>query len=191
MSALQVGEAVGMTCFSARRGASTGALFAGLVALAMLVVLVAPSTAAAHPVAPPCPESWNPHGQTVPPAGWSTEPGTNPNSGQNPDGFFEVISGDGHDVTLFDGCPVGFGGVEGDDGGTGFEFGTFESGTHIKYTEANGKDPAISPMAGNNGPGGGQAVSVEWHLWGQGDLWVCDALDLSSCNCCRVSPPPR
>lgn len=160
----------------------------GMVAAAMLVL---PSLAAAHPVAPPCPESWNPPAANIPPAGWSTEPGTNPNSGQNPDGFFEVVSGDGHPVRLIDGCPVGFGGVAGDDGGTGFVFGTFASGTHIKYTEANGKDPAIEPMAGNNGGGNGRAVEVDWHLWGQGDLYVCDAFDSASCNCCRVSPPPR
>ena len=39
--------------------------------------------------------------------------------------------------------------------------------------------------------GQGAAVEVDWHFWGQGDTWLCDALDLTACTCCRVSPPPR
>jgi hypothetical protein len=169
-----------------------------LAAVVCALVVTIPSLAAAQkppPVAhkPPfCPESWNPPATITPPAGFTTEPGTNPNSGENPDGFFELTSSDGDDLVVFDGCPAGFGGAEPpEDGGTGFEFGTFPDGTHVKYTEANGKDPDVKPMAGNNGQGQGAAVEVDWHFWGQGDMWICDALDLTACTCCRVSPPPR
>ncbi|WP_242343858.1 hypothetical protein [Anaeromyxobacter terrae] len=177
-----------MTSHSAKYWQRAGTL---LAAVGGAIVLTIPSLAAAH-LPPSCPESWNPPAVIIPPAGYKTEPGTNPNSGQNPDGFFELNSSDGHDLRCFDGCPAGFGGAEpAEDGGTGFEFGTFADGTHVKYTEANGKDPAVQKMAGNNGGGNGRAVEVDWHFWGQGDLWICDAVDPSICTCCRVSPPPR
>jgi hypothetical protein len=157
-----------------------------------------PSLAFAHP--PLCPETWNPAEQpakfTGVPGGWSTAPGTtNQATPVNPDGFF-ILNSDvptvGSTVTLFDGCgcQAGFGGteeLEESGGGTCFEYGTFPTGTTIKYTEANGKDPAIEPMAANNGQGGGIATYIDWHLWGQGDLEVCNGV---GCICCRVPPPP-
>jgi hypothetical protein len=164
-----------------------------MVAAAMLVI---PSLAMAHP--PVCPETWNPAQQpakfTGVPAGWSTAPGTeNRATPVNPDGFF-ILTSDvptvGSTVTLFDGCGCGpgFGGTTEDaGGGTCFNYGTFPTGTTIKYTEANGKDPAIEPMAANNGQGGGIATYIDWHLWGQGDLEVCNGV---GCICCRVPPPP-
>lgn len=172
----------GLTASSAR---AARPLWAAIIAAA---ALAAPSIAAAHE-APLCPESWNPHGETIPPAGWSTPPGTtDEGTPVNPDGFFELLTTDGHDLTLTDGCP-GVGSEE--DGGTGLPFGTFPSGTNIKYTEANGTDePRVEPMAGNRGGGGGEATAVDYHLWGSGDLWICDALDSDACVCCRVPPPP-
>jgi hypothetical protein len=168
--------------------------FAGLVALAMLV---APSLAAAH-LPPLCPETWNPAMNPPPakftgvPGGWSTAPGTtNESTPQNPDGFFLVSTPDGHDVELWDGCP-GFGGPE-EGNGTGDLITTVESGTAIKYTEANGKEIGFSLMAGSNQPGSPAGDSSDYiyvHVWGQGDLWVCDAEDDTACTCCFVPPPP-
>ena len=58
-----------------------------------VVVAVLASALLAPPVlACECEEWVNPHGENVPPAGWSTEPGTNPNSGKNPDGFYRIKS---------------------------------------------------------------------------------------------------
>jgi hypothetical protein len=165
-------------------------------------MLLLPAPAAAHQ----CPEWVNPHGETIPPAGFTTAPGTNPNSGVNPDGFFRLVGA----ANLFDGCfesnsaLPGFGGA-----GTGFRFDAnpatpcnqetgvgcepFASGTTFKFTEANGKDPAQSPMAGSK-TGNPSSNAVEWHFWGQGDLLICDVgvtPSAAACTCCRVSPPPR
>lgn len=177
----------------------------GLVALllATVVVLVVPRQAAAWNLF--CTEIYNPHGQTTPPAGSSTLPGAR--GGQNEDGFYQVGACEG---TI--NCPTGLGGpefaelctcdgIEGDviliDGceagnGTGDVYDTFGFGTVVKYTEANGRTPSYEPMAGNQSPnGGGQAISVDWHLWGQGDLLVCDAAEPTNCICCYVPPPPK
>jgi hypothetical protein len=70
----------------------------------------------------------------------------------------------------------------------------FEFGTVVKYIEANGKPQGIEPMAGSGQPGspaGDGSDSVDWQLWGQGDLLVCSELDPASCTCCRVPPPPK
>ena len=48
-----------------------------------------------------CQEWVNPHGQNVPPAG-QTPPGTNPRSGQNPDGFYLIGNPGGGDVFVVD-----------------------------------------------------------------------------------------
>ncbi|MBI5546617.1 MAG: hypothetical protein HY901_22265 [Deltaproteobacteria bacterium] len=175
------------------------------VAVVAAALLVAPRQAAAWNLY--CTEIFNPHGQTTPPAGSTTLPGAQ--GGQNEDGFYQVGACEG---TI--NCPTGLGGpefaglctcdgIEGgvilNDGcandpgnGTGFVYGTFDFGTVLKYTEANGKTPDIEPMAGNNSPnGGGEAVSVDWHIWGQGDLQVCDAAEPTNCICCYVPPPPK
>src|SRR4051812_21892833 len=70
----------------------------------------------------PCKEYVNPHGQTIPPAG-QTPPGTNPRSGQNPDGFYQVGNPGGGAVNVID-------------LGSGMVFGPYPGGTAIKYTEA-------------------------------------------------------
>jgi hypothetical protein len=187
MSALQGGRAE-TGAISPRRWTPAAVLFAGLVALAAL----APGWAVAHP--PACPETWNPAEQpakfTGVPGGWSTAPGTtNRSTPINPDGFFR-ISSDAGAFTLVDGCGCtegGFGGTEDAGGGTCFVYGTFHEPITIKYTEANGKDAAIEPMAANKGKGGGNATFIDFHLWGQGDLEVCNS---RGCTCCRVPPPP-
>jgi hypothetical protein len=132
---------------------------------------------------PFCTEIYNPHGETVPPAGSTTLPG--PRGGQNEDGFYQVgvLSGETvGSVILSDGCGDGF---------SGTVYGTFDGGTVVKYTEANGTTPRFEPMAGNNGGGDGASEAVDWHIWGNGDLLVCNAAAPTSCICCFVPPPPK
>jgi len=131
---------------------------------------------------PFCTEIYNPHGENVPPAGSTTLPG--PRGGENEDGFYQVgaLSGDTvGPAILSDGCGDGF---------SGHVYGEFDGGTVVKYTEANGAEPRLKPMAGNNGQGGGASEAVDFHLWGNGDLLVCNA-DETSCICCHVPPPPK
>ena len=182
------------------------ALFVGVMA----AVLAAPGPAAGWELF--CNEIWNPHGQTIPPAGWTTSPGVNPNSGQNPDGFFQVgacdlpggvdeescdtgicqcVNGarDEGAVLLFDGCDAqsGFSGHQYEGPGIAA---SFPYGTVVKYTEANGKEPGQELMAGSK-VGNESSDAVDWHLWGQGDMLVCDAAAPSNCICCYVPPPPK
>ncbi len=187
-------------------------LFVAAVAAAILAV---PRPAVAHAVL--CPELWNPHGQTTPPAGSTTLPGAK--GGQNEDGFFEVVACSVPGSLVCPSAPnpffkspcfcdtVNFPGTVPEgvllfDAGDGCEGGIlhqysfngdfeFDFGTVIKYTEANGKTQDITVMAGNNNPNDNQAQGVAFHLWGKGDLLVCSAVDPSSCTCCRVPPPPK
>ena len=102
----------------------------------------------------------NPHGQNTPPAGL-TPPGTNPNGGENPDGFYQVGSTDSSQVYVIDTA-------------TGTKFGPYPSGTVIKYTEANGADPKTLTIGSTSGQAGavtgphlrrgrpGRAVRQRW-----------------------------
>lgn len=179
----------------ARRSGRPAVLFVAVVA----ALLAAPRLAAAHPQVL-CPETWNPARQpdkfSGVPGGWSTAPGTtNTSTPQNPDGFFAPVT-DSHGFTVRDGCG-GFGGLSAGNG-TGELFinpvtGTtvFPQGTTIKYTEANGvTDPKAEAMAANNGGGNGIATYIDFHLWGAGDMWICDAVEATNCDCCWVPPPP-
>jgi hypothetical protein len=195
-----------------RAGAAVGRLeVVGRAAVlgAIALVLCAPGLALAWNAQ--CTEIWNPHGETIPPAGRTTSPGTSPNSGQNPDGFYQVgaaIDSLVAPVWLIDGCGDGFTDFiyDGDPETEGIQ--PFSFGTVIKYTEANGKTPDQENMATSKfGPSyDGSSDWVEWHLWGQGDLLVCDAgvdpFTISPptseedkvaprCICCYVPPPPR
>jgi hypothetical protein len=182
----------------------TGALLG--VTIAALAVA---TPATAHDVQ--CPELWNPHGQTTPPAG-QTPPGGG--TGENEDGFFQVVScsiaehlvcpfADNPEfaelcycaapaveeaVILSDGC-----------GGTGHVYDydptlagiqAFPFGTVVKFIEANGRAPGQQTMAGV-GVGGTGSDAVEWQLWGQGDLLVCSAVVTTECTCCHVPEPPK
>src|SRR5262249_54229688 len=93
----------------------------------VVLVLGLAGTRPAHPA--PCTETPNPHGKNVPPAGFTTEPGTNPKSGQNDDGFYVIGTETGEDVVFVE------------DGGSGTVFGPFAPGTKIKYTQAPGGTP--------------------------------------------------
>jgi len=119
-----------------------------------------------------CVEYVNPHGATIPPAG-QTSPGTNPNSGQNPDGFYLIGSSGGGDVYVID-------------TGTGTVFGPYPSGTVIKYTEANGKTPTEIKIGSDNG----QAGAVTVHISGQGDPAV-QSVSGGPLTVCLVPPPPK
>ncbi len=183
-----------MTLFARRRGRAV--LFIAAIAAS---ILMAPRQAAAWQ----CPETWNPATKPPPgdpkftgvPAGWSTYPGTkDPKTPVNPDGFFKIL---GSGLTLTDGCAcdpgvAGFGGSDYDDKGTCQDFpapsGGWPSEFEIKYTEANGIEaPKVDAMAANNGGGNGNATYIDYHLWGAGDLKICNA---DGCICCPVPPPP-
>jgi hypothetical protein len=159
-----------------------GATFAVLLVPARVAAGV-PSSCKPKTVLPFCAEIYNPHGENVPPAGSTTLPG--PQGGENEDGFYQVgvLSGETvGSVILSDGCGDGF---------SGTVYGTFDGGTVVKYTEANGTTPRFEEMAGNNGQGGGASEAVDWHIWGNGDLLVCNAAQPTSCICCFVPPPPK
>jgi hypothetical protein len=141
------------------------AIVATLASIGAALMLAAP--AQAHQ--PFCTETVNPHGQNVPPAGSTTLPG--PNGGQNEDGFYAVGTDSGTAVILSD-----------TDGNV---FGTFASGTKVKYTEANGATPSVKKIGSQNG----QAGAVDFHITGTGDL-VVTSVDGASLTC-FVPPPPK
>jgi hypothetical protein len=125
-----------------------------------------------------CVETTNPSGGKVPPAGLGAG-----RSGQNPDGFYELLA-----VDVVDPNPQIFVVDKGADGvfGTADDttFGPFLSGTKIKYVEANGATPSQSP-----GPG-----AIDWMIKGRGDFGVfaVDASgNVSDHVQCHVSPPPK
>jgi len=136
----------------------------------VLVALVFAGTAQAHRAT--CDETTNPHGKTIPPAG-QTEPGTNPKSGQNPDGFYVIGTTSGEDIVFVE------------DGGSGTIFGPFSVGTKIKYTQAPGATPEEKKIGSENG----QAGAVEVHITGTGDAFVFsgDGVRVP----CLVPPPPK
>jgi hypothetical protein len=125
-----------------------------------------------------CVETTNPSGKKVPRAGANAG-----KSGQNPDGFYELLAGD-----VVDPDPQVFVVDKGADGtfGTADDtvFGPFSSGTKIKYVEANGAKPSQRP-----GPG-----AIDWKIKGQGDFGVV-AVDASGNESehvqCHVPPPPK
>jgi len=141
------------------------AVVAGLISIGAALMLAAP--AQAHQ--PFCTETVNPHGETVPPAGSTTLPG--PRGGINEDGFYEVGAAGGTDVILSD-----------TDGNV---FGTFPSGTVVKYTEAEGATPSVKTIGSDTG----QAGAVDFHITGTGDLTVTSVE--GTAVTCPVPPPPK
>jgi hypothetical protein len=119
-----------------------------------------------------CIETTNPHGKTIPPAG-QTSPGTNPKSGQNPDGFYLIGTTSGEDSVFVE------------DGGSGTIFGPFAPGTKIKYTQAPGATPGEKKIGSENG----EAGAVFTHITGTGDAFVFsgDGVRVP----CLVPPPPK
>jgi hypothetical protein len=120
-----------------------------------------------------CVEYVNPHGQTIPPAGL-TPPGTNPNGGENPDGFYQIGNTDGDDVWV-------------KDLGSGTVFGPFPGGTAIKYTQAPGGTPEQKTIGSDNG----QAGAVTVHITGTGDFQILTSPGGETGPVCLVPPPPK
>ena len=118
-----------------------------------------------------CVETTNPAGKNTPKAG-------NKSPGQNEDGIYELLARDAVDES-----PE----IYVVDSETGHVFGPFESGTKIKYTEANGAEPSQTEMAG-----GGNANAVDWKLKGQGDaiIYAVDESDNTSERFSCLVPNP-
>jgi len=126
-----------------------------------------------------CTTTVNPHGKTTPPAGNEDLPGSK--GGQNEDGYYELTASDNLDEN-----PK----IYVVDSETGVEFGPFETGTKIKYTEANGAEPSMKKIGSNKG----QAGAVDWHITGQGDFYtyaVDDSNNISANDTCLVPEPPK
>jgi hypothetical protein len=132
------------------------------------------------PPAGACVETVNPAGKNTPKA-----PGKG-GRGQNQDGFYELSAAD-------DLSPIGAVELFVTDSESGAVFGPFRAGTRVKYTEANGTEPRMKPMGGNNG-GGGKATAVDFHIWGNGDASVF-AVDIAGnagpAASCLVPPAPK
>jgi hypothetical protein len=115
-----------------------------------------------------CTPTTNPSGKNVPPAG------SNPKSGQNPDGFYLLTATDAVDPN-----PQ----IRVADTGSTFVAGPYTSGTKVKLTQAPGSKPNAKP-----GPG-----DIDWHITLRGDA-VVTATDgsgnISSVRC-LVPPPPK
>jgi len=144
--------------------------FALVMALASIGALALfAATAQAHVAF--CKETVNPHGQTTPPAGSTTLPGTE--GGINEDGFYKVGTDQGTKVRLKD-----------TDGNV---FGVFNSGIKVKYTEAEGATPSVKKMGSFDGA---QASGIDFHITGTGDLVVVP-VDGGTKAICPVPPPPK
>jgi hypothetical protein len=126
-----------------------------------------------------CVETVNPHGNTTPPAGSTTLPGSK--GGMNEDGYYELIAVDNVDAD-----PQIF--VV--DTGSGTVFGPFASGDVIKYTE----DADATPESKKIGSTNGQAGAVDAHIIGNGDaaIYGVDASgNVSDPVSCLVPPLPK
>lgn len=115
-----------------------------------------------------CSPTTNPSGNNVPPAG------SNPKSGQNPDGFYVLTATDAVDPN-----PQ----IRIADTGSSFVAGPYSSGTKIKLTQAPGATPNVKP-----GPG-----EIDWHVTLKGDAIVIatDSSGNVSRVRCNVPPPPK
>jgi hypothetical protein len=122
----------------------------------------------------------NPHGSKVPPAGWTTLPGTNPNSGMNPDGFYQLGAWDNCDLD-----PEIF--VS--DLSVSVVFGPFPHNTVVKITE----DPDAAPECKKIGSSKGRAGAVDYHIILPTDavIWAVDDYGNMSTVLCLVPPPPK
>ena len=121
-----------------------------------------------------CTETVNPHGKSKPQA---------PGTGQNEDGFYQLLATD--DVWPVDTLEVFV-----TDSGSGTVFGPFSVGDNIKYTEAGGATPKAKKIGSSNG----QAGAVTVHIIGNGDALVT-AVDgsgnVSVSSSCLVPPLPK
>lgn len=123
-----------------------------------------------------CVETVNPHGAKIPPAGKTTPPGTNPRSGDNEDGFYELIATQGAQIFVTDASGAG-------------PFGPFAPGDKVKITEAPGATPSSKPMGSSSGSAG----AIVAHITLQGDALVYAVIGAqqSPTVSCLVPPPPK
>ncbi len=115
-----------------------------------------------------CVPTTNPAGKVVPPAG------NNPKSGQNPDGFYQLLAADNCDPN-----PA----IYVADSASAFTAGPFQSGDKVKITQAPGVTPVQKPGAG----------VIVAHILLKGDAVVV-AVDASGnmARCmCLVPPAPK
>jgi hypothetical protein len=123
-------------------------------------------------VTPPvasCIETTNPSGKNVPASG--------PNagkSGQNPDGFYQLVGTDN----------VGVASIVVADSGSSFVSNPFASGDKVKITQA----PGATPSDSRPGPGG---IVSQLKLKGDAVLVVTDTSGNVTRVGCRVPPPPK
>ena len=112
--------------------------------------------------------------QGVNPAGKIPAAGDNPKSGQNPDGFYQLLAADN----------VGIASVQVCDGGSSFCSAPFLPNDYVKITQAQGATPA------DNRPGPGVLAS---HVTLNGDavLTVTDTSGNVTTVACLVPAPPK
>lgn len=116
-----------------------------------------------------CREGVNPSGVKIPTAG------KNPKSGQNPDGFYQLLSKDNCDpnpaVYLLD-------------TGSSFVAGPFTNGAVIKLTQSPGRTPSQDPAPA--------PIAAHLHFKGDGLLVAVDADgNISTPQLCLVPRPPK
>ncbi len=116
-----------------------------------------------------CRESLNPAGKKIPVAG------KNPKSGQNPDGFYELLGKDNCDASSALSLYVM-------DGDTGYVFGPFANGDILKITQSN--HDTIQPMAG--------VVLAHIQLVGDAFVYAVDSSgNVGASMGCFVPKPPK
>jgi len=116
-----------------------------------------------------CLQGVNPSGKKIPKAG------SNPNSGQNPDGFYQVLARDNCDPN-----PK----IYVQDSVSGYVFGPFANGDVLKITQSPGGKPKQSP-----GPG---SIVADLRIRGDALVYGVDAAgNTSTPISCLVPPPPK
>lgn len=115
-----------------------------------------------------CVATTNPAGKTVPPAG------NNPKSGQNPDGFYQLLAEDTCDAN-----PT----IYVADSASTFVAGPFASGDKVKITQAPGVTPSQKP-----GTGG---IVAHIQLKGDAVVVAVDAAGNQTRCSCLVPPRPK
>ncbi|TAL03533.1 MAG: HYR domain-containing protein [Verrucomicrobia bacterium] len=116
-----------------------------------------------------CREGVNPSGKKIPVAG------KNPASGQNPDGYYQLLSKDNCDSD-----PA----IYLADNGSSFVAGPFHSGDVIKLTQSPGKTPSQDPAPA--------PIVAHLHFKGDGLLFAIDASgNKSEVSLCLVPRPPK
>jgi len=115
-----------------------------------------------------CQPAPNPSGKNIPVAG------ANPSSGQNPDGYYELLAKDNCDP-----APL----IYVYDTASSFVAGPFHSGDIVKLRQNPGGTPTFAP--------GNPPIAAEIHLNGEGLAYGTDADGNVSANPCLMLMPPK